>query len=410
MTIFRIGIWVAAAVLAVFIGLSSYVVANQLKAPQRAYALGIRPAADAGGNFAYALFYGRQAKSRKATVTPAELELASQAYRAAPLALSALAVIAETKRGAGDTALRADLLQAAGKLSRRSNAITAQLVELAALQQDEQAFFVWLSRAALTDNNQRDVYVRAMALGTARPGALEALTPILGRNPAWADFYWLNVAAMPDSLVNAAQMRIAIARRPWGRSAVVDNDRRLLRALVRHGEFATAKNLVTQLAPAAARGDRRNLLSNGEFSRQPLLPPFDWELAASGDLGSTIVEKEAALLVSAIGGARGMAARQLVELSGGAYDVNWTLGDDGAGNQSTLAVRLACAEPGRADAVRFVIPSGKGSQRVSLPAGGCTWYWFTITAELADNAPGIDVYLRDIALTRAGSTAAVAGR
>lgn len=408
MGIFRIGLWVVALALAAFVGLSSYVVANELKSPLKSLAVGIPPLSATEGNVAYMLYYTRQAKDPKAKVSPRELRLATEAYRASPLQLPALAVIAEARRTGEGRATRRNLLELAGQLSRRNSAITAQLVELAAQRQDEKSFVAWLSRAALTSNHQRDTYVGAMALGTARPGAVEALTPVLGANPAWADFYWLAVTKVPDSLVNASKVRIAIAGKPWNRAEITDNDRRLLRALVNRREFDAARMVSEALSPATKRpGGAGNLLANASFARQPELPPFDWELAASGDLGTTVMEKEKALMISAIGGARGRAARQLVALPGGTYDLGWKLSGTAA-EQSNLAVRIACAEAGGAAAASIALEPGAHSQRISVPAGACKWYWFTITVALADTAPGVDIYLRDLSLIRATGAAAPA--
>jgi hypothetical protein len=390
--------WVAALALSAFVGLASFVVVNELKAPLKSLIIGVPPGAGSKGNAAYLLYYTRKAQHPKATVSPHELRMAGEAYRTAPLQLPALAIIAEARRAGAEQATRPRLLEFAGRLSRRNSAVTAQLVELAALRQDQKSFFAWLSRAALTSNHQRDGYVAAMALGTARPGAVDALTPVLGANPAWADFYWLAVAKVPESLSNAAKVRIAIAQKPWNRTEIVDNDRRLLRALVAGRQFDAARQVFDVLSPASKPS--ASFLVNTGFARQPQLPPFDWELAASGDLGSTVIPKERALMISAIGGARGMAARQLVALPGGNYNLGWKLSGASA-DQAKLAVRIGCAEAGNRASASFPLKPGAHSRSISAPAGECNWYWFTITAALDDTAPGIDVFLRDLSLTRA---------
>src|SRR5690606_39015716 len=150
-----------------------------------------------------------------------------------------------------------------------------------------------------------------MAEATAKDGAVDALTPIIGPVPRWSDSYWQQVIQRPASLLNAAKLRTAVAQAPWRQTTVSRWDRDLETGLTNRGHFDAAEALYKGLGLA---GDGRsiNLVSDGGFARQPQLPPFDWQLAVSGTLGASIDDKDKSLLVSAIGGARGFAARQLL--------------------------------------------------------------------------------------------------
>lgn len=403
----RILLWVAGAALAVFVGLSSTVIASQVRQPAKAYALGVAPSGIAAGNLAFALYAARKQQDPNAAVTARERALAAKAYRAEPLSSAGLGILIVSKSGSSESETRHALLDLAGELTRRSSLITSASIEAAARRGEEAAFFRWLSRAILTNRSQRTAYLRAMALATARSNAVDTLAPVIGPRPSWADEYWRLVAAVPQSLENAAELRVRVARAPWRQTEIANADRLLALMLVRRGHFDGARRLYEGLGPAR-EGESSNALANGTFARKPQLPPFDWQLAASGTLGSSIDGGRKGLRVSAIGGARGFAARQLVRLSPGAYNLSWSMSAVEPVDPGALSARIYCAEPGVKAANPLPVPLKTGEHMVSLTIGdsACRWHWISIDAALPDNSAGIDAYFRSIALTPASGSGA----
>jgi hypothetical protein len=242
-----------------------------------------------------------------------------------------------------------------------------------------------------------------MADATAKRAAVAALTPVIGPAPSWSETYWQQVIQRPASLLNAAKLRVAVAQAPWRQTAISRSDRYLSIGLTNRGQFEAAHALYTGLG-LARKSRSETLLSNGDFEQQPQLPPFDWQLAVSGTLGASIDEKDKSLLVSAIGGARGFAARQLVSLSPGNYRLSWSLSASMPIDPATLLARVTCAEPGaksaKAQPISLVV--GKHAVTFALPESACRWYWFSIDVALPDDSAGVDAYFRNISLAPAG--------
>jgi hypothetical protein len=396
-------IWLAAVILAVFVSYASSVIVNQGKAPAQVYGNGFWDTGTAEANFAYALFAARQRTDLKAVVSNQERRLAEHAYRSEPLSTAALGLVIASMTEPREDDIRRRLLGFAGKLTRRSSIITSASVEAAARADDRNAFFLWLSRGILTNEKLRSIYIDAMSEATAMDGSVEALTSVLGRNPAWAQNYWSTVATRPNSLENATALRIALIRPPWNHTAISATDRRLATRLVTEKHFDAARKLATafelggHLAPV-----RADLLVNGNFTRQPLLPPIDWSLATSGHLGASIDDKAHQMTISAIAGAYGWAARQLIELIPGEYDVEWSMESNASLSEEALSAQLICAEKDKNMKPVPPVPLVAGSHRSNfvLHKSDCRWYWFSIDAQVGDGSVGFDATLRRLLLSR----------
>jgi hypothetical protein len=290
------------------------------------------------------------------------------------------------------------LLDLAGKISRRNMLVNNEQVKAAALRGDDRAFFTWLSRVMLIGDQAKAAYGAAMAQATARSRAVEALTPIIGPRPSWAEYYWQLVVKQPASLVNAARLRLAVAGAPWRQRDVMLTDKQLLLALVGNGHLDAAHGLAMGLGLGRSAGP--SLLNNGNFGAVPELVPFDWQLSSQGNLGASIDPHEKNLVISAIGGARGAAAQQLLQLVPGRYALGWKIAADSSVNPGELAARIVCAEPGRGDVGLPAIPlkTGDAKMIVTVPDSSCRWYWFAIVVEIPDDALGIDVNLQRLSL------------
>lgn len=389
-----------AGALAVCVGVSTFVTSNEVKAPAAAHAVGFPPTGTASANFAMMAYGIRILKGPQAIATKHEIDLARAGYRAEPLSSTALSLIIPTMP---EGKARQSLLARAGELTRRNSLLNEEQIRTAALRGDDKAFFLWLSRSVLTNNDVRAAYVGAMADATAKRAAVAALTPVIGPAPSWSETYWQQVIQRPASLLNAAKLRVAVAQAPWRQTAISRSDRYLSIGLTNRGQFEAAHALYTGLG-LARKSRSETLLSNGDFEQQPQLPPFDWQLAVSGTLGASIDEKDKSLLVSAIGGARGFAARQLVSLSPGNYRLSWSLSASMPIDPATLLARVTCAEPGAKSAktqpISLVV--GKHAVTFAIPESACRWYWFSIDVALPDDSAGVDAYFRNISLAPAG--------
>ena len=398
MTVIKALGWIIALALGISVGLSSYAVSNETRAPARTLALGMPPSAIASGNFALASFATRRAKNARAAVSQNEFELARRAYRSEPLVASAV-VLQALKMTRDSDKRRQALLELAGKLTRRSTLVNSALIEAAARRNDNPGFFVWISRAMLANSDVGQVYGTAMADATAHDGAVEALIDILGPKPRWADQYWRLVAGRPDSFVNAAKLRIALTRKPWHQTVIEQSDKDIVLGLAGIGKFGEARQLADSLRPVkAATG---NLLVNGGFAAEPSLAPFDWQLSTLGNLGTLIDKGNKQMMISAVGGANGSAARQLVQIAPDGYRLRWTLSSVGPLPADALAVRIFCAEPDVQSATRISIALAPGKRQADIKVAdsACRWHWVSIDVALPDDALGIDAAISEMSLS-----------
>ncbi|MBK6414352.1 hypothetical protein [Sphingopyxis sp.] len=257
----------------------------------------------------------------------------------------------------------------------------------------------------LTDETVRNVYIAAMAEATAQDRSVAALVPIVGPAPAWSDYYWSAVLARPRSLVNAAKIRIAIARGSWPKKDMTSADRQLVENLVAIREFEMAQGLARPLKRGKS-GSRASsaILSGDVFTDAPVFAPFDWQLSSEGNLGASIDKANKQIVVSAIPGASGFAARQLVRLNSGNHALSWTMSSEQAIAKNALAVSLQCAEEGAQEkAASVVLAPGKNREIVSVPPSACGWYWVSIDVTVPDGAVGLDAQIGDLALSQAAA-------
>ena len=404
MGIARISGWLLAGAAGLVVALWSYAIGNQSRAPAATAALNFPFTDTAGNSLALSALLQRQAKDPKATANKAEYRIAERAYRDDPLSVTALGIMGMALIGGGDLKTGHAVIEAAGQLSRRSSLVASELIKSAAYRNDEGVFFRWLSRAMLTNAEVRGTYLAAMAQATAQDRSVEMLTPILGTAPAWAEYYWPTVLERPESLVNAAKLRMAIVKKPWNQSKLLPTDPQLVVQLADNREFETALRLAQTLKPRGWSRSGSSVLNDGEFASLPTLPPFDWQLSSSGSLGASIDDHK--LVVSAIPGAFGFAARQLVRLGAGDYELSWTLESDQSIAKNVLTARIGCAEGGDVKVVIVDLVPGKRRQTVKLPAGECEWYWFSINAAVADEAMGVDARFSDLSLRPVANGAA----
>ena len=400
-TVARITLWLVAGVLAVMVAASSAAIAYQVKHPRTSAAIGIGPMGQVKANLAFASYATRQKQDQKALISGGERGLALAAYQREPLSSAALGIlIASTDRA--EATKRQALLDLGGKLTRRSSLITSASIEAAALRGDDASFFLWLSRAIVTDETLRATYISAMARATAMPAAVSTLAPVIGSQPSWADRYWNAVAGVPESLDNAARLRAAVARAPWRQAEISDADRRLARSLARHGQFDALRQMSAALNRSAGDRAPQEILVNADFSRQSVMPPIDWDLASSGNLGATIEPERKLLSISAIAGARGYAARQLIELVPGTYELTWKLASDTGLEKGVMAARIECAEKGGGSDTAQSADLGLGAQRVNITVADerCRWYWFSVEVNVPDMSAGIDTQFRYLNLKR----------
>ena len=163
MNVARISGWLAGVTGAVVVAVWSYAIANQGRSPATTAALNLPFTQTANGALALGSLARRQAEAQRKANEPAvkvngfETRLAETAYRSDPLAITAIGIMGMSISGAGSPNKGRAVLEAAGRLSRRSSLVSSRLIEAAGHTGDEATVFLWLSRAMLTDETVRNL-------------------------------------------------------------------------------------------------------------------------------------------------------------------------------------------------------------------------------------------------------------
>lgn len=390
-----------------FVGVSTFVIGAQVKAPTLASAIAWPIATLAPANEAYNGYSTRLSRNPAARVTTAERKKALTAYLSEPLSVPGLALLETSRRVASDPATNFAYLRTVSQLSRRTTYVNRRLAEIYGRQGDTVHMFRWLSRTAKTNRDFERAYVASLAASLSLRGAVEGITSLVGEDPPWREEFWRLAVRNTPALDRAAAIRKNLIRAPWRQTRIDQDEHSLLEALAAAGRFDTALDLASALASAnhiRSFAPQGQLVRNDRFRTQPRLEPFDWRLSSS-DIVSAIYPKEPGLSVGAITGSSGSAAQQLIKLTPGAYSLAWSISAFEKWGARQVAVRLRCAETGIAVApIDPVFLDDKAANvRVTVPAGDCGWYWLSLDIAVPDDGSGMDIVVNRLSLAAVAS-------
>lgn len=386
---------------AVAVGATSFAIANQTRKPALVMALKVPPQGLAQAGVARTLYGARLQINPKAGPGMTERRLAGRAFASEPFAANALPVLIAGLASDGQHQKADELLQFAGRMTRRDRLINAMLIDRELLKNRPERLIHLFSRAMAVSREVRGFYLERLATATATPGALRALVPILGRAPDWSAEYWGAVVLRPQAVPQAGALRLRIAGPPWNQRKIFGTDPALVRALVEAREFETASALAHVLG---LNRDPAETLVNSSFSRIPRFPPIDWDLLESGEIGVNVDRSNGGKLqLSSLPSSNGVVARQLVALSPGRYKMSWKVSGLNAAPGSELRFRLACIDSdlsGGQSLYSTLLGDGAGSKTVDVRPSACRWFWTTIELNTMNVDSGVDVTIDQISLRR----------
>lgn len=334
-------------------------------------------------------------------VLPADaLALAESAYRREPLASHAAAILARKIALANPRAGLA-VQEAVNRNSRRNTELSVDLLtaygRMAKNADGLGVLDVLLRRQT---GLQRDLIV-AMSLEVRRPELLGDFRRLLARKPPWSNQFWRQLAQTPEGLANAAELRTAFARD--GGRVDPEVDALLIGGLAQAGYYAQAENLAAAQFPAAA-ARTSDLVRNANFASRPVIPPLDWEVRNSSDFGATVDSRRDVLALSAIPGAGGEVARQLVHLVPGRSTLAIALaGPPQTGDARLLSLSLDCAGPTGEIGRSLLTTTFAGPLRQELTAP-CAWAWLRLIAAVPAEGEGLDLEVRRVSIVPVGRT------
>lgn len=401
--VLRTAVLLLSLLFAAFVGVSTFLIGNQVKAPRLAIAIAWPIASLGPANDAYNGYSVRLARNPATLVTPAERNNALTTYLSEPLSVPGLALLETSHLVASDSATNFAYLRTVSELSRRTTYINGRLAEFYGRRGDTVHMFRWLSRMAKTNRDFERAYVAGLASSLSLRGAVEGITPLLGEDPPWREEFWRLAVRNTPALDRAAAVRKNLIRAPWRQTRIDQDEQWLLAALAAAGRFDTALDLASALASAnhvRSFAPQGQLVRNDRFRAQPRLEPFDWRLSSSSDIVSAIYPKEPGLSVGAITGSSGSAAQQLIQLKPGTYSLAWSISAFEKWGSHQVAVRLRCAETSVAAAPidPVFLDDKAGNVRVTVPAGDCGWYWLSLDIAVPDDGSGMDIVVNRLSL------------
>ena len=239
-------------------------------------------------------------------------------------------------------------------------------------------------RALSTSWSMRDVLLPILIEAAAEPEIADRLSRRLAERPNW----WMPAVTRFVTESNDPSS-LALVLRRMKLNPADDYERSLLgpgiARLVRNGAYGDAQQIYLAARPEMRRA---TTVRDGDFSSDPLLPPFDWELGSSPDLSANRVAGDGSsdlrLELVAADAHNGTAAKQLLLLAPGRYRLTALVGNVGQGSVRP-AIELRCAEGAERPIATMPFPAtGAGAVKLGgafiVPEGGCRAQWLNLQA------------------------------
>ncbi len=332
-------------------------------------------------------------------------ELASDAIRRDPLQPVALRILAQglDSQTPASQERAAALMSEAQRLSRRDTLTQLWFIQRNGARGKGAAMMQHFDIALRASISARPNLFPFLVTASTDPTVRVVLIRTLSARPGWEKAFATYAVREGRDLGLAAELapRLLDARQPDDRVLYQD----LLNRLVQAGRYDVAWNVYQ--ATGAMPKDSRAPLRGGNFEGPDAFPPFDWWFSEEPDLFASREHASGGgllLRVAASDDQSGEAARQLVRLAPGIYQLSARMGDlpNDPAEWPTLRIRCAPDDQLRLVSIR---PSGAGTAarqvngRFEVP-DKCHFQWLTI--DLAGDGPPQEIaaWVDDIAIVR----------
>lgn len=186
------------------------------------------------------------------------------------------------------------------------------------------------------------------------PDRRAALAERLALRPAWTEAYLVRSGDLP---LASLQARAAIVSSMKGADWNCDTVEPLVIRLIAKGGVADAKKLWLAQCAQASPGIADPRFARLQQTRMPV--PFEWNLAASGDISVGPANDGAGLLVRVSGPTSRLVAWQMLTLAPGRYRLSWIAQNPSGGSARGAAIALGCSQEER----EFVPAHDRGNGR-----------------------------------------------
>lgn len=176
----------------------------------------------------------------------------------------------------------------------------------------------------------------------AAPDRRAALAERLALRPSWTESFMIRSGDLP---LASLQARASIVATMQGADWNCEEVEPLVIKLINKGGVADAKRLWLAQCSYASPGIADPRFSRLQRAQNPV--PFEWNLAASGDIAVTPASQGGGLVVRVSGPTSRAVAWQLLTLSPGRYRLAWTAQTPSGSAARGAAVSLGCNQAER---------------------------------------------------------------
>lgn len=245
-----------------------------------------------------------------------------------------------------------------------------------------------------TDTGAATSLMLGMAQLLNRPESLDSFETFLASSPPWIDDFWTTVLSTQGNLDNAFELRHRLLRR--GIRMADDHNALLIERLANSGRTEEAFALYDTISGGRAQ---REILVDGDFSAAKAYPPIGWKVVAESTFGSSVDTEEGVLQITALPGAQGVVAQQLVRLRGnGTYVAR---ADYAGADPAPLRIELTCADGGGAGNWSWSVPLPPGRPVEANLTGSCRFAWASLVlSPITGDTVGRDIRVESVSLRR----------
>jgi hypothetical protein len=336
--------------------------------------------------------------------TPAQLReaqrLATEALDRDPTIASAWRTLGLVSTLGNRPGAAAGFFHTSERISRRDVPTQLWLIEEAVARNNIPAVLHHYDVALRTSRSSHPLLLPILIAATASDGVVPNLVPLLRTGPPWQEAFYQALLDQPPPGTNFLQLLRRLRGTPGAPTPAIMG--RLVSRLVDTQRFAQAYDLYRQMRGRPAG----ELLRNGGFDHENVVPPFDW-LFEDGDASAAqgVVRGSGqgpTLQVSAVSGASGNVATQILVLRPGAYTLAARSGTTEGARPANLLWTVGCARGGPAVLGTVQAPADRGAGVVETLAfqvpGGCDAQRVTLSVQADFDPQGVGGWVDDVAI------------
>ena len=307
---------------------------------------------------------------------------AVRALEREPVNVAALRVLGLATSIAGDQDAAGRYFDLATRLSKRDLASHLLSIEQDVSQGDIAGALTNYDEALRTSRAASETLLPVLIDASAEPLVAQRLIPLLRQRPSYFRQYFIQGTDTGTDPASIAQ----IGTKVLDRSNPDDQDliNRTIMRFSREGDYDDAWQMFSWANP---RHESANVI-NGDFDHPTPFRLFNWEVTQSDSLSAEVAprgETDSLYLFAYV--SRGLAARQLLRLSPGRYELTAKVGDvpEAAIDRPTIGITCATGTSTLLDAVTFpTAGTGAADLRGSFNVGAnCRYQSLNLTASAA---------------------------